>query len=274
MAKLFLGGLPQNCNTEAVREYFGQFGTLTDAVCMEGRGFGFVTFETAEEAASVLTMEHVIEGRRLDVKDATAEGTKGKPKGKGGGGGGGGFVSWNSPAPAYGGKGGGGYGGGGAFMGGKGGGKAKGGCSTGPPGPVTDKIFVGGLPPDCPDQALIDYFSMFGTLVDAVVMKDKATGQPRGFGFVQFDNTDSADQVMNHYDLNEINGKWIECKRATPQDQMPAKGKGGGKGFGGGYGGGYGAAMQQFGAAFGFGAPAYGGGCGKGGYGGKGYAPY
>jgi RNA recognition motif-containing protein len=290
--KLFLGGLPQTVATPVIEEYFRQFGNVTDAVVMPGRGFGFVTFETVEMAQEVLQHTHVVEGRTVDVKmaDMNKGGGKGQPpmqleqyeapSAP--------FVPFNgpsaSPAPSS--------------KGGKGGGKGKGGL---PPG-STDKIFIGGLPADIPDDAVRNHFEAYGELIDFVVMKDKATGKPRGFGFVQYDNTDSADRVMDDYSNHEIGGKWIECKRATPQDQM-SKGKGRSSPAGppmayggGGYGcanpyGAYGSYPQPV-----YGAPPmYGGYCGgycpQGGYGpppgaygpppgaygmskGKGYAPY
>ena len=50
-------------------------------------------------------------------------------------------------------------------------------------------------------------------------MLDKSTGNPRGFGFVTFANELSADKVLDNYDSNYINGKWVEVKIATPKEQ-------------------------------------------------------
>lgn len=245
MTKLFIGGLPGTCTTPAVQEYFGQFGTLTDAVCMDGRGFGFVTYEDYDVAIEVIGMPHSMDGRHLDVKQATVEGTKGAPvkgnKGGGGGkdfggkggGGGGGFISFATGAPAF-------------------GGKAAGGNGKGA-GPTTDKIFVGGLPPDCGEDKLLEHFEVYGTIVDSVVMKDRATGKPRGFGFVTFDNTDSAEAVMADIETHQIDGKWIEVKRADG-NKTASKGGGGGGGKGG---------FQAPAPAYGAFNPAFGGG-GKG----------
>lgn len=277
-AKLFLGGLPTTVTTEALRDYFSQFGEVVDAVNIGGRGFGFVTFDSADTAMEVLGMEHVVEDRKLDVKEATMEGTKGAPAAKGGnrgGKGGGSFMPFSAPMmpapmPAY-------AGGGGKNFGGKGGGgKGKGGA-----GRKTDKIFVGGLPQEIGDDQLIEYFEVFGNLVDAVVMKDKATGKTRGFGFVQFDNAESADAVIAGYENHQIGGKWIEVKRASPKDQMappmgPVMVYGAPPGYGGGC---YGVPV------YGGGVPVYGGGAyGMGAFGpapvyggkamGKGYSPY
>eukprot|EP00928_Gymnodinium_smaydae_P056784 TRINITY_DN40110_c0_g1_i1.p1 TRINITY_DN40110_c0_g1~~TRINITY_DN40110_c0_g1_i1.p1 ORF type:complete len:187 (+),score=41.09 TRINITY_DN40110_c0_g1_i1:40-600(+) len=134
---------------------------------------------------------------------------------------------------------------------------------------TTDKIFVGGLPQGCSDEMFTDYFAQYGTITDSVVMKDRATGNTRGFGFITYDNTDSVDTVMDLYKDHKINDKWIEVKRAQPKGQAPPArgGKGGGMMMGGKSGGGKGC---------GYGAPApspYGGapyGCGYGAPGGYG----
>lgn len=47
-------------------------------------------------------------------------------------------------------------------------------------------------------------------------MLDKVNLKPRGFGFVTFENESSVDKVMDEKDKHQINGKWIDCKRAMP----------------------------------------------------------
>lgn len=51
-------------------------------------------------------------------------------------------------------------------------------------------------------------------------MKDRITGKPRGFGFVTFIKQDSVDKVMRNYSNNFIKDRWVECKRATPKEEM------------------------------------------------------
>lgn len=59
--KLFVGGLPTGVNDEEFRSFFEQFGTVIDSIVMidretkRSRGFGFITFQDAEVAKSVLT---------------------------------------------------------------------------------------------------------------------------------------------------------------------------------------------------------------------------
>ena len=54
--KVFIGGLPPTASTPGLRAYATPWGALADAVVMEGRGFGFVTFEDTAAAAAFLAV--------------------------------------------------------------------------------------------------------------------------------------------------------------------------------------------------------------------------
>merc|ERR1711878_132125 len=76
--KLFVGGLSWQTTPEKLREYFGQFGTVTDVLVMKdpvtqrGRGFGFITFSTPEAVERVLSVSsHSLDGKKIDPKHAT-----------------------------------------------------------------------------------------------------------------------------------------------------------------------------------------------------------
>jgi RNA-binding protein Musashi len=62
-----------------------------------------------------------------------------------------------------------------------------------------------------------DYFNKFGRVTDCVIMKDKDTQKPRGFGFVSFETEEDVDEVLAHYKTHQMKGKWIDCKKATPK---------------------------------------------------------
>ncbi|KAJ8255177.1 hypothetical protein GJAV_G00201910 [Gymnothorax javanicus] len=74
------------------------------------------------------------------------------------------------------------------------------------------KIFVGGLKDDIEDGTLHDYFCQYGCIEKAEVISDKQTGKKRGFGFVYFEDNDSADKavVLRHH---MINGHRVETSR-------------------------------------------------------------
>jgi RNA recognition motif-containing protein len=84
----------------------------------------------------------------------------------------------------------------------------------------TAKVFIGGLSWDTTDQAFYQYFSKFGDIRDAVVMRDKQTGGSRGFGFVTYNDASVVDKVLLAKDVLEIDGKKIDVKPAVPKEQM------------------------------------------------------
>jgi len=78
MRKVFVGSLKRETTQEAFKEYFEQFGELTDCVIImdpntkTSRGFGFVTFKSMEEVdACQAARPHNLEGKDLDTKRAT-----------------------------------------------------------------------------------------------------------------------------------------------------------------------------------------------------------
>lgn len=79
------------------------------------------------------------------------------------------------------------------------------------------KIFVGGLPTDLTEEDFSEYFHPYGEISDCVVMYDRVTGAPRGFGFITFSDEASVDYVLRDYYKHKIKGKWVDCKRATPK---------------------------------------------------------
>eukprot|EP00434_Breviolum_minutum_P013802 symbB.v1.2.012171.t4/scaffold832.1/size159137/16 len=75
------------------------------------------------------------------------------------------------------------------------------------------KIFVGGLNLNTSVDQLMNTFAGYGQITDAVIMTDKMTGKPRGFGFIVFENSDSVTAVLQVQDKHHVNGKWVDVKR-------------------------------------------------------------
>lgn len=80
----------------------------------------------------------------------------------------------------------------------------------------TGKIFVGGIGPDVRPKEFEEFFSQYGTIIDAQLMLDKDTGRSRGFGFITYDTPDAVDRVCQNKFI-EFKGKRIEIKRAEPR---------------------------------------------------------
>ncbi|XP_039020593.1 heterogeneous nuclear ribonucleoprotein 1-like isoform X2 [Hibiscus syriacus] len=75
--KLVVLGIPWEVDTEGLREYMSKYGDLEDCIVMKerstgrSRGFGYVTFASADDARRVLSREHFLGERMLEVKIAT-----------------------------------------------------------------------------------------------------------------------------------------------------------------------------------------------------------
>lgn len=80
------------------------------------------------------------------------------------------------------------------------------------------KLFVGSLPWAVDDQKLNDLFSQFGKVVSAVVLKDKMTGRSRGFGFVEMENDNEAEEAINKLNGSDQDGREIVVNEARPRE--------------------------------------------------------
>ena len=65
------------------------------------------------------------------------------------------------------------------------------------------KLYVGNLRPDVDDAKLQEWFSAFGTVVSANVVKDRMTGEGRGFGFVEMESSEEAEAAKTGLDGQE-----------------------------------------------------------------------
>lgn len=73
---------------------------------------------------------------------------------------------------------------------------------------ATRKIFIGGLSYSTDDDKLRKYFSAYGTVQDAVVMKDPVSRRSRGFGFITFIDIESLDKALD-VDPHTIDGRKV-----------------------------------------------------------------
>lgn len=69
------------------------------------------------------------------------------------------------------------------------------------------KLFIGGISWETSDDKLKEYFGQYGEVSQTVVMKDKITGRPRGFGFVVFSDPEVLDRVLQ--DKHNIDGRTV-----------------------------------------------------------------
>ncbi|GLU02117.1 hypothetical protein SLE2022_193840 [Rubroshorea leprosula] len=83
------------------------------------------------------------------------------------------------------------------------------------------KIFIGGLARETTSAQFLKHFGKYGEITDSVIMKDRKTGMPRGFGFITYADPSVVDRVIE--DTHVINGKQVEIKRTIPRGAVGSK---------------------------------------------------
>lgn len=105
-------------------------------------------------------------------------------------------------------------------------------------------IYVGNLSRETTGDDLREAFEAFGQVESAHVLKDKFTGESRGFGFVEMPSGDEARAAIDGLNGSDFMGRPIKVSEARPRADRRGGGGGGGggrgrgRGGGGGYGGG------------------------------------
>jgi cold-inducible RNA-binding protein len=115
-------------------------------------------------------------------------------------------------------------------------------------------IFVGNLSYQTTESELEALFGAYGAVERVTVVRDRDTGQPRGFAFVEMTNANEAANAMQAMNGREMNARTLNVNEARPREQR--------SGGGGGFGGGGGRGGNRGGGGGGFGG---GGGGGRGG---------
>ncbi len=103
-------------------------------------------------------------------------------------------------------------------------------------------IYVGNLSHDVTDEDLRQTFEKFGQVESINIIKDRFTGESRGFGFVEMPSKDEAQSAITGLNGKDLKGRAMNINEARPRTERRSGGGRGGRsgGGGGGYGGGYG----------------------------------
>jgi RNA recognition motif-containing protein len=95
---------------------------------------------------------------------------------------------------------------------------------------LSNKLYVGNLPYETTEADLQALFESSGPVSSVNIVRDRATGQARGFAFVEMKDAAAAQQAINDLDKHAYGGRNLTVNEARP---MAPRGNGGG-GFGGG----------------------------------------
>ena len=90
-------------------------------------------------------------------------------------------------------------------------------------------IYVGNIAFDASEDEVRGLFASYGEVTNVNLLKDKFTGQPRGFGFVDMALDAEAQKAIHELNGRELRGRKLTVNQARPREE---RAPGGGGGFG------------------------------------------
>jgi cold-inducible RNA-binding protein len=91
---------------------------------------------------------------------------------------------------------------------------------------MSAKLFVGNLSFDTTENDLQDAFAAFGTVLETNLMMDRATGRPRGFGFITMSTPEEAQKAIAGMGGKDLGGRALTVNLAKPREERPGGGGG------------------------------------------------
>lgn len=85
-------------------------------------------------------------------------------------------------------------------------------------------IYVGNLAHSATEEELRQAFAQYGTVSAVNIIKDRETGRPRGFAFVEMADSNEAATAIKELNLREISGRSITVNEARPKADRPRGG--------------------------------------------------
>lgn len=83
---------------------------------------------------------------------------------------------------------------------------------------MSTKLFVGNLSFDTTENDLQDAFAAHGTVTEANLMMDRATGRPRGFAFITMSTPEEAQQAIASLHGSQLGGRSLTVNEARPRE--------------------------------------------------------
>ena len=101
---------------------------------------------------------------------------------------------------------------------------------------MSTQLYVGNLDFKVTENDLRDAFAACGTVVEATLVMDRATGRPRGFGFVTMSSPEEAQKAIEALNGANLDGRNLTVNEARPKEERSGGGFRGGRDRGAGAG--------------------------------------
>jgi RNA recognition motif-containing protein len=89
---------------------------------------------------------------------------------------------------------------------------------------MATKLYVGNLPANATEQQLRQLFSQAGEIGDLTILSDQATGQGRGFGFVEMTTDEAAQEAIKLFNGYSLDSREMVVNVARPRRDRPGGG--------------------------------------------------
>ena len=90
---------------------------------------------------------------------------------------------------------------------------------------MSNKLFVGNLSFNTTQDDLQDAFTAHGTVLETNLMLDRATGRPRGFGFVTMSSPEEAQKAVEAMNGTSLDGRALTVNIARPREERSGNGR-------------------------------------------------
>lgn len=88
---------------------------------------------------------------------------------------------------------------------------------------MSKKLFVGNLPFEVNDADLSTVIAVAGTVASAKVVINKKTGRSKGYGFVEMETEEAAQEAVKKFEGATLNERPLTVQLATPKQEAQAK---------------------------------------------------
>ena len=85
------------------------------------------------------------------------------------------------------------------------------------------RLYVGGIAYATSEEALRRHFEQAGSVVSAVIIKDKMTGRSKGFGFVEMGTAEEAARAVEMLHDKDLDGRRLTVNVARPLEERPRR---------------------------------------------------
>ena len=85
------------------------------------------------------------------------------------------------------------------------------------------RIYVGNLPFNATDDEVREMFSAYGAVTSVHLVTDRDSGRPRGFGFVEMEMEDEADEAIAAVNGKDMGGRTLNVAEARPREPRPPR---------------------------------------------------